>query len=47
MLGFWVIKLNETKSIEYPSGNVTFEVIELPLFRELVYVKLSIIPPTM
>ena len=39
-----VIKLNATKSIEYPSGKVTFEVIELPLLRELMYVKLSIVP---
>ena len=42
MLGFQVIKLNKTKSIKYeikyPSGGVNFEVIELPLLREFIYV---------
>ena len=32
-----VIKFNKTKSIEYPSVEVAFEVIEIPLLRELVY----------
>ena len=44
MLGFRVIKLNKTKSIKYPSDEITFEVIDLSLLRELVYVKLSIVP---
>ena len=44
MFGFRVIKLNKMKSIEYPSSEVTFEVTELPLLRELMYVKLSIVP---
>ena len=29
------------KSIEYPSVKVIFEIIELPLLKELLYVKLS------
>ena len=34
---------NKMKSIEYSSCGVTFEVTELPLVREHVYVKLSIV----